>query len=87
MDTIKFELVIRLDKDPDEFVFVTARRASRSTSVSDREIELSVKIPIARLKEMDAVAAEALIGESVLGFFDHLSDGRLGLKKKYNDKA
>ena len=87
MNTSKFELIIRFDKDTDEFVFVSARRTARKTATTNNEHGLSVKIPLSRLKNIDVTAAEVLIGESVLGFFDHLSEGALGLKKNYRENG
>ena len=87
MNTSKFELVIRFDEDTNEFVFVSARRAARKTATTDSGHEFSVKIPLSRLKNIDVTAAEVLMGESVLGFFDHLSDGTLGLKKNYRENG
>lgn len=44
---------------------------------------LNVEIDLDDLKSRGADAAEKLIGECVLGFFDRLTNGRLDLPKHY----
>lgn len=77
------DLIIRLDQAGGKFVFFVARPGRQVTE--DKASDFSVEIPFEELRERGEVGAERLIGESVLGFFDHLTEGRLPLPRHYRD--
>ena len=79
MHELEFDLVIRFDESNQRFLFFTTRRAEPSSK------EFSVDIPLDDLKARGADGAEKLMGESVLGFFDHLANGRISLPKNYRE--
>ena len=82
MATITHDLTIRLDESGGKLVFFTSRRdGARQVGGEDFSIEIDLK----DLKNRGEVAAERLIGESVLGYFDHLTAGRLDLPRHYLD--
>lgn len=82
MKDIKFDLVIRLDEPAERLLFF-ARRSSHVEQIQDEGESFNVDIPLDELRRRGSQGAELLIGESVLGFFDHLTNGRLNLPKHY----
>jgi hypothetical protein len=82
MKDIKFDLVIRLDESGDRLLFF-ACRSSEVDRTQDKGKSFNVDIPLDELRSRGGNGAELMIGESVLGFFDHLTDGRLDLPKHY----
>lgn len=82
MKDIKFDLVIRLDEPAERLLFF-ARRSSHVEQIQDEGESFNVDIPLDELRRRGSQGAEFLIGESVLGFFDHLTNGRLNLPKHY----
>lgn len=85
MTNIKRDLTVRLDEEHGQLVFFTTKRSEGAVSVAGGEPEFTVEISLADLKSRGADDAEKLIGSSVLGFFDHLTAGRLDLPKHYLD--
>jgi hypothetical protein len=83
MPNTTHDLIIRLDQAGGKFVFFVARKGTQATD--DKASDFSVEIPLEELRERGEVGAERLIGESVLGFFDHLTDGQLPLPRHYRD--
>lgn len=82
---MKYDLIIRLDELGEKLVFFTRRISDENDKGSQASPPFSVEISLAELKNRGAAGAEKLIGESVLGFFDHLTDGRIDLPKHYRD--
>jgi hypothetical protein len=78
------DLVIRLDEVAGKLVFFVARKGGPQTA-QDGASDFSVEISLEELRERGEVGAERLIGESVLGFFDHLTEGQLPLPRHYRD--
>jgi hypothetical protein len=85
MRELKFDLVIRLDETGERFVFLTKRRDEALDSSTQRQ-ELAVELPLSKFRECEPAAAEQLMGASVLGYFDNLTDGGIGLRKSYRDE-
>jgi hypothetical protein len=85
MATNKFDLIIRLDESGQKFVFFTTRSSDVTGSQAQAGDAFKVEISLDDLKSRGSRGAEMLIGESVLGFFDQLTDGRLDLPKHYLD--
>lgn len=83
MNNVKFDLTIRLDESGQRFLFFATKRAAQ---VGEGEQEFSVEIGLGEPNGRGATGAEKLIGESVLGFFDHLTDGKLELPKHYREQ-
>ena len=79
MPSVTHDLTIRLDESGEKLVFFATRKGAASEDGFSIEIELS------DLKNRGEVGAERLIGESVLGYFDHLTDGRLDLPRHYRE--
>lgn len=86
MSDVNCDLTIRLDEYGRKFLFFTTRKTD-ATSGSKQPPIFSVEIDFDELKNRGGSGAEQLIGESVLGFFDHLTDGRLDLPKHYQDES
>jgi hypothetical protein len=87
MSTVKFDLVVRLDESAETLVFFTRNRAETIGESIQAKPEFSVEFSLEELRGRGASGAESVIGESVLGFFDHLTDGRLDLPKHYRDDS
>ena len=85
MSAVKYDLTIRLDESANKLVFFTTRRSDETNGNNPKTPEFSVEISLDELKEKGGTGAERLIGKSVIGFFDHLTDGRLDLPKHYLD--
>jgi hypothetical protein len=85
MNEVKCDLTIRLDEDGRKFVFFTTRKMEETSGSSQASPMFSVEIDFDELNNRGEAGAERLIGESILGFFDHLTDGRLDLPKHYQD--
>jgi hypothetical protein len=83
MRTTTHDLVIRLDRSGEKFVFFIARQNKKEPNEAAQTF--SVEITLEELRNRGGAGAERLIGESVLGFFDHLTDGELELPKHYRD--
>jgi hypothetical protein len=64
-------------------LFLLSKKTRADGSSSE---DFSIEIPFDELKERGDDGAERLMGESVLGFFDHLTKGRLDLPKHYLDE-
>ena len=87
MSNVKFDLTIRLDEAGGRFLFFTTqKRIDEGDGAGDDAQEFTVEISMGDLKNRGGAGAEKLVGESVLGFFDHLTDGRLDLPKHYRDE-
>jgi hypothetical protein len=86
MTEIRSDLVIRLDEEASRFVFFLRPKSAASAKASEQP-SFSVEIAFDDLHERGADGAERLIGESVLGFFDTLTAGRLNLPRHYLDKS
>jgi hypothetical protein len=82
MASVTHDLTIRLDESAKKLVFFATRKVAAS---EDDSKGFSIEIELADLKNRGEVGAERLIGESVLGFFDHLTDGHLDLPRHYRD--
>lgn len=82
MSMLAHDLVIRLSDSGDRLIFFVSRRGK----TDDTEPEFSIEITMDELKERGDQGAERLVGESVLGFFDHLTDGKLDLPRHYRDQ-
>ncbi|WP_157265838.1 hypothetical protein [Thiobacillus thioparus] len=85
MNEVKCDLTIRLDESGRKFLFFTTRKTVETGGSKQGPPMFSVEIDFDELKNRGGSGAEQLIGESVLGFFDHLTDGRLDLPKHYQD--
>lgn len=84
MDGIKSDLIIRLDETGECLCLFTARvKFADSDAQEEKPPLFSIEISLESLRHRGAVEAERLIGKSVLGFFDHLTNGRLNLPKHY----
>jgi hypothetical protein len=79
MEELKFDLMIRFDETSQRFLFFATRRVEASSK------EFSVDITLEELKSRGSEGAETLMGESVLGFFDHLANGKISLPKNYRE--
>jgi hypothetical protein len=84
-DTLKHDLIIRLDEDNGKLIFFTARKEPTKKSSEALEQPFTIDIELADIKSRGVVGGERLIGASVLGFFDHLTKGRLKLPKNYRE--
>jgi hypothetical protein len=82
MNDMKFDLTIRIDELGQRFLFFATKR---TVQVGASEPDFNVEISLEELNSKGADGAEKLVGESVLGFFDHLTDGRLKLPKHYRE--
>lgn len=88
MDGIKTDLVIRLDEAGECLCFFTSRvKGADSDGKGAKLPSFFVEITLENLRDRGPVEAERLIGKSVLGFFDHLTNGRLDLPKHYLDES
>ena len=83
MPPLTHDLVIQLDEAGEKLIFSTARRGAKATPHDAPAF--SVEITLQEIRDRGEEGGERLIGESVLGFFDHLTDGRLDLPKRYRD--
>jgi hypothetical protein len=86
MANVTHDLTIRLDEQNGRLLFFATRRTALAPSSKKEEPSFAVEIPLADLKGKSVASAERLIGSSVLGYFDHLTLGRLDLPKHYRDK-
>lgn len=86
MTDVTHDLTVRLDEQNGRLLFFATRRTGQATGSRNEEPSFSVEIPLADLKDKSVASAERLIGSSVLGFFDHLTLGRLNLPKHYRDE-
>lgn len=80
MAEVRSNLVVQLDEDAQRFLFSLARKQGQHSSAT---ADFCIEITFAELKARGPEGAERLVGESVLGFFDNLTDGRLDLPKHY----
>jgi hypothetical protein len=76
------DLTIRLDESGERIVFFATRKG---TACDKNARDFNVEIPLSDLRTRGEAGAERLIGQSVLGFFDHLTDGALALPRHYRD--
>lgn len=83
-EVIKHDLTIRLDEENGKLIFFTTRKVP--TGKPEQKQSFAVEIDLSDLNSRGVAGAERLIGYSVLGFFDHLTDGRLKLPKNYRDE-
>lgn len=79
MQKLKFDLTIRFDEENQCFLFFATKRVDALSE------GFSVDIDLEALKNRGAEGAERLMGESVLGFFDHLANGEISLPKSYRE--
>ena len=84
MNKVRSDLVVRLDEEGARFVFFL-RPKSGTSPKGDEQPSFSVEIPFEELHQRGPDGAEKLVGESVLGFFDTLTAGRLDLPRHYLD--
>jgi hypothetical protein len=84
MNAVRSDLVIRLDEEGSKFVFFLRPKAATSERAND-QVSFSVEISFEDLHQRGPDGAERLVGESVLGFFDTLTAGRLDLPRHYRD--
>jgi len=82
MAEVRSNLVVQLDESAQRFLFFLSRKQGQHSPAT---ADFSVEITFDELKALGPEGAERLIGESVLGFFDNLTDGRLDLPKHYRD--
>ena len=82
MAKVTHDLTIRLDESGKKLIFFATRKGATSKDGAD---DFSIEIELSDLKSRGEVAAERLVGKSVLGFFDHLTDGSLDLPRHYRD--
>lgn len=80
MPEIRSNLVIELDEKSQQLRFSLLKKQG---VYSAETAAFNVEIDLDDLKSRGADAAEKLIGECVLGFFDRLTNGRLDLPKHY----
>jgi hypothetical protein len=88
LNDVRSNLVIRLDEEASCFVFFLESKTDASKESSDsaeKKRPFSVEISFDDLHGRGPDGAERLIGESVLGFFDTLTKGRLNLPRHYID--
>lgn len=85
-DAIKHDLIIRLDEDNEKLILFTARKTPVGDTPEAQKQPFAVDIDLSDLNSRGVAGAERLIGKSVLGFFDHLTNGRLKLPKNYRDE-
>lgn len=82
MSEIRCSLLIRLDEDGQRFIFALHKKEGQ---YSAETADFTIEMPFEELKRRGADGAEKLVGESVLGFFDRLTNGRLDLPRHYQD--
>lgn len=82
MNAVRSDLVIRLDEEGSKFVFFL-RPKTAAPEKTNEHTSFSVEIPFEDLHQRGPDGAEKLVGESVLGFFDTLTAGRLDLPRHY----
>jgi hypothetical protein len=80
MAEAKWDLIIRLDEGDRCFRFFLSRVGTDRGVPRDN---FSVEISFDDLKERGGDGAENLMGKSVLGFFDQLTNGRLDIPRHY----
>ena len=66
--------------------FFTARKEPIRESLEIEKQPFAVDIDLSNFNSRGVVEAERLIGFSVLGFFDHLTNGRVKLPKNYREE-
>jgi hypothetical protein len=82
---VTHDLTARLNEENGQFLFFASRRTAPAKDSQNEAIPFSVEILLSDLKGKSIADAERLIGSSVLGFFDHLTAGRLDLPKHYRE--
>lgn len=82
MAEIRCDLLIQLDEDAQRFVFSLRKKTGQYSSET---AGFTIEMPFDELKARGPDGAEKLVGESVLGFFDRLTGGRLDLPRHYKD--
>jgi len=82
---VTHDLIVRLDDENGQLLFFATRRTAPAKDSQIEAMPFSVEIPLSDLKGKSIADAERLIGSSVLGFFDHLTAGRLDLPKHYRE--
>lgn len=89
MNDVRSDLVVRLDEEESRFVFFLRPKSAMPTkgNAENEKPSFSVEISFDDLHEHGPDGAERLIGESVLGFFDTLTKGRLSLPRHYVDDS
>lgn len=83
MNARRSDLVIRLDEEQSRFLFFF--RPRRPVDEASDAPDFAVDIPFDELWQRGPDGAEKLIGESVLGVFDTLTNGRLNLPRHYSE--
>lgn len=88
MNDVRSDLVIRLDEEGSRFVFFLRPKSAMPTkgNAENEKPSFSVEISFDDLHGRGPNGAERLVGESVLGFFDTLTNGRLDLPRHYSDE-
>ena len=82
---VTHDLTVRLDEENGQLLFFANRRTAPAKDSQKETISFSVEILLSDLKRKSIADAERQIGSSVLGFFDHLTAGRLDLPKHYGE--
>jgi len=82
---VTHDLTVRLDEENGQLLFFASRRPAPAKDSQKKAMPFSVEILLSDLKDKSIADAERLIGSSVLGFFDHLTTGRLDLPKYYRE--
>ncbi len=82
MTEVRSDLVIRLDEGCGRLIFFLRSKSSASAATDDQP-SFYVEISFDELCQRGPDGAEKLVGESVLGFFDTLTAGRLDLPRHY----
>jgi hypothetical protein len=82
---VTHDLTVRLDEENGQLLFFASRRTTSAKDSQKETIPFSVGILLNDLKGKNIADGERLIGSSVLGFFDHLTAGRLDLPKHYRE--
>jgi len=82
MADVRCNLVIQLDESSECFVFFLHKKQGE---FSPETADFSIKMSFEELRARGPDGAEKLIGESVLGFFDQLTKGRLDIPRHYQE--
>ena len=79
MTEVRCNLVVQLDEHAQCFTF---RLQKKQGEYSSETADFSVEISFEELNARGLDGAQKLVGESVLGFFDHLTKGRLDIPRR-----
>jgi hypothetical protein len=79
MSDVRSDLVICLNEAEEKFILFLKRKNGEQSSVGRDTTSFTVEISFEDIKSRGVEGGKILVGESVLGVFEALTDGRFNL--------